>query len=73
MINNRNMVIQRQENNLVISIATTIDMKLLEGFIQYLRIVELLSQNKGTEEQAMQLAEEAKENWWEINKQQFLS
>jgi hypothetical protein len=66
------MVIQRQENNLVISIAATIDMKLLEGFIQYLRIVELLSQNKGTEEQALQLAEEAKENWWETNKQQFL-
>jgi hypothetical protein len=66
------MVIQRQEDNLVISIAATIDMKLLESFIQYLHIVELLSQNKGTEEQAMQLAEEAKENWWEINKQQFL-
>ncbi len=67
------MVIQRQENNLVISIATTIDMKLLESFIQYLRIVELLSQNRGTEEQAMQVAEEVKENWWELNKQQFLS
>lgn len=67
------MLIQRQENNLVISINTThVDMKILEGFIQYMRIMELLSQNKGTEEQAMELSEDLKSNWWENNKQQFL-
>ncbi|MFY7787142.1 MAG: hypothetical protein ACOVQA_04640 [Thermoflexibacteraceae bacterium] len=67
------MLIQRQENNLVISINTSnVDMKILEGLIQYLRVMELLSQNKGTEPQAMELAEDLKNSWWENNKKQFL-
>ena len=67
------MLIQRQENNLVISINTSnVDMKILEGLIQYLRVMELLSQNKGPEPQAMELAEDLKNSWWENNKKQFL-
>ncbi len=67
------MILQRQENNIIISINANIDMKILEGFIQYLRIVELLAQSKGTQEQAFELSEEIKENWWKANKQSFVA
>lgn len=68
------MILQRENDSITISINTAnIDMKTLEVFIQYLRHVEILAQNKGTEEQAFELSETVKQSWWEKNKQQFLA
>jgi len=41
-------------------------------FIETLRIKELLSKSKMTEEQALQLDEEMKEEWWQKNQARFL-
>jgi len=41
-------------------------------FIETLRIKELLSKSQMTEEQALQLDEEIKEEWWQKNQARFL-
>lgn len=41
-------------------------------FIETLRIKELLSKSQMTEEQALQLDEEMKEEWWQKNQARFL-
>jgi hypothetical protein len=41
-------------------------------FIEILRIKELLSKSQMTEEQALQLDEEIKEQWWQKNQARFL-
>ena len=41
-------------------------------FIETLRIKELLSKSQMTEEQALQLDEEIKEEWWQENQARFL-
>ncbi len=40
--------------------------------IEILRIKELLSKSQMTEEQALQLDEELKEEWWQKNQARFL-
>jgi len=41
-------------------------------FIETLRIKELLSKSQMTEEQALQLDEEMKEEWWQKNQARLL-
>ncbi len=41
-------------------------------FIEILRIKELLSNSQVSEEAALQLDDELKENWWQKNKDTFL-
>lgn len=43
-----------------------------ERFLERLRVEELVSQSKMTKEQAWELSEEIKQNWWEKNKDKFL-
>ncbi len=66
------MIIETLNNETIIKIPSAIDFRIVQSVIEYLRIVEILMKNQGTEEFAMQLAQEVDKNWWETNKQLFI-
>jgi len=48
------------------------DFRVVQSVVEYLQIVEMLMQNQGTEENAMQLAQEIDANWWTNNRKRFI-
>lgn len=66
------MIIETSNNETLIRIPSSIDVRIVQSIIEYLRIVEILMKNQGTEELAMQLAQEVDKNWWAANKQFFI-
>lgn len=66
------MVVETMKNETLIRIPTTVDFRIVQSIIEYLRIVEILMKNQGTEVAAMQLANEVDKNWWETNKKHFI-
>ncbi len=67
------MKIERTENELVIRLPLTSNILQLEKYINYFKVMEILSKAQGTEEQGttQKLAEEANEYWYEKNKSRF--
>ena len=47
-------------------------MEAVQKLIDYINVLEITSQNQGTEEQAAALAKEIDKNWWSENKHRFL-
>ncbi len=66
------MVITRQDRNIIIQANDSINMGAVQKLIDYINVLEITSQNKGTEEQAAELAREINKNWWSANKSRFL-
>ncbi len=67
------MVIERDNENVIIKIdASLIGMDEVQKTIDYLRILESNAQNKGTQEEADELAREINKDWWDENKHRFL-
>jgi hypothetical protein len=66
------MIIETKNNETLIRIPSSIDFRIVQSVIEYLQIVEILMKNQGTEESAMQLAQEVDKNWWATNKQLFI-
>lgn len=66
------MLVETVNNETLIRIPAAIDFRIVQSVIDYLRIVEILTTNQGTEESAVQLAQETDQNWWNANKQRFI-
>ena len=66
------MIVETTKNETLIRIPATLDYKIVQSVIEYLRIVEILMKNQGSETTAMQLAQEVDKNWWKTNKQRFI-
>ncbi len=66
------MTVETINNETLIRIPSAVDFRIIQSVIDYLRIVEISTQNQGTEELAMQLAQEVDSNWWTNNKQRFI-
>ncbi|MCD4792640.1 MAG: hypothetical protein K8R54_05355 [Bacteroidales bacterium] len=66
------MIVETVKNETLIRIPKTVDSKIVQSVIDYLRIVEILMNNKGNKESAEQLAEETDKNWWNKNKNRFI-
>ncbi len=66
------MIIETKNNETLIRIPSAIDFRIVQSVIEYLRIVEILMKNQGTDELAMQLAQEVDKNWWATNKHLFI-
>jgi len=66
------MIIETSSSETLIRIPSSIDVRIVQSIIEYLKVVEILMKNKGTEELAMQLAQEVDKNWWAANKQLFI-
>ncbi len=66
------MVIERQNENIVITPNPAINMAASQKVIDYINVLEIVAQSKGTEEESAKLAKSANTSWWEENKARFL-
>jgi len=65
--------IQRENDLFTISfLKSDIAGEFLENLLKKLEIERLLAKNRMTEEQAWELSEEIKENWWKDNQEHIL-
>jgi hypothetical protein len=66
------MIIERVENNkIVITISSDVDMFGIQRLIDYGRYLEATSQSKVKQSDIDKLADEVNENWWDQNKHRF--
>lgn len=66
------MSIERINNELLIRIPSSIDMGILQHFLDYVRVKTVSSQSVATEEEILTLSAEINKNWWTENRQHFL-
>ena len=63
------MVIERRGQDIIIRVAKEgINMTAIQKLIDYINVLEIAAQNRGTEEQAEELAKAVNANWWKENK-----
>jgi hypothetical protein len=68
-----NMIIERDKEDIVIRLnASLVDIDEVQKFADYFRLIESNAMNKGTEEEAAQLARESQKGWWEENRHRFI-
>lgn len=66
------MTLVKEQNELVLRIPENLELPLLESFLEYIRIKEILSKSNGTEEEAMLIAAEMEKDWWKNNRNRFI-
>ena len=66
------MIITRDNDNIIIKASQSINMAAVQQLIDYINVLEIASQKKGSEEEATALAEEVDKKWWMDNKHRFL-
>jgi len=66
------MIIERQNNDIIIRPNGSVNMDAVQKVIDYINAQEIVSRNKGTEEQASELARDVDSTWWRENKHRFL-
>ncbi|MEO6685483.1 MAG: hypothetical protein ABIN24_05940 [Dyadobacter sp.] len=66
------MIIERQNQDIIIKTNGSINMTAVQKVIDYINVLEIVSENGGTEEQASELAREANKNWWNQNRSRFI-
>ncbi|MBE9465102.1 hypothetical protein ACFP1I_16195 [Dyadobacter subterraneus] len=66
------MIIERQNQNIIIKASSAINMSAVQKLIDYINVLEIVTENKGTEEQALELSREANKNWWNQNRSRFI-
>lgn len=66
------MIIERTNNEVILRLPADIDTLGLQRIVDYLKYKETIKESKASEEQANQLANESKSNWWNDNKNRFL-
>lgn len=66
------MIIERTSEGILIKTTASINMKAVQKIIDYFNVLEIVSQAKGTEEQAAALADEVDKKWWTANKRRFI-
>jgi hypothetical protein len=66
------MLVERIENNrIVISMSSNVDMFGIQRLIDYGRYLEATSQSKAKQTDIDKLADEVNQNWWNDNKHRF--
>ena len=66
------MSIQRVNNEFLIKIPTSVDMGILQQFLDYVSIKTIASQSTASDEDILQIADDINKNWWVDNKQHFI-
>jgi hypothetical protein len=66
------MIIERKEQDIIIKSSGSINMNAVQKVIDYINVLEIVSENKGTEEQAAELAREVNKNWWDQNHDNYI-
>ena len=67
------MVIERDNENVIIRVnPSLVGMDEVQKVIDYFRLLESNAQNKGTQEEADELARESQKGWWNDNRHRFI-
>ena len=66
------MTIQNIDNQIIITLPSTIDLEGVQRLINYLLYKEATKDSKAKQEDVDQLAREVNKQWWEENKHRFL-
>lgn len=66
------MSIERINNEFLIKIPASIDMVILQQFLDYVRVKTIASQSNATDEDILQIANDINKNWWIENKRHFI-
>lgn len=66
------MVIEQTKEGLLIKTTAPYDIKAVQRIIDYFNVLEVVSEAKGTQEQADELASEVNKKWWAENKSKFI-
>ena len=66
------MTVERKKDEILIRLSANLDLKKIESMVEYFNLVDILSQNKGKEEDATQLAREVNKTWWKKNRSRFI-
>ena len=69
---NKTMVITRNNDSIIITPGDGINMDAVQQLIDYINVLEIAANKKGTEEEAAEMANEVNNNWWKSNKHRFL-
>lgn len=66
------MIIEQQNQDLIIWVSRPIDIRSAQKVVDYFNLMESISKNQGTEEQATELAREVHKDWWAKNRNLFV-
>ncbi len=66
------MVTERQNQDIVFRINGSVDIRAAQKLLDYFNVMETISRNQGTEEQAAELAREVDKAWWTDNRSRFI-
>lgn len=66
------MVVERQNNEIIIRLSSSMNIDIVQKMLDYFDVMDIALQNKGTEEQAAELAREVNKKWVAENKHKFL-
>jgi hypothetical protein len=66
------MVIQRTDNQIIITLPASVNLEGIERLINYLLYKEATKDSKAKQKDVDKLAREVNKKWWEENKHRFL-
>ena len=66
------MSIERINNELLIRIPSSVDVGILQQFLDYIRVKTVASQSDASDDDILALSDEINKNWWTENKHLFL-
>lgn len=66
------MLLQRSNNQITITINSSLDSFGIQRVIDYLKYLETTSKSKATQKDADALAEKVNSDWWKKNKKRFV-
>jgi hypothetical protein len=66
------MSIERINNEFLIKIPSSVDIGILQQFLDYVRVKTIASQSNALDEDILQIADDINRNWWIENKQHFI-
>jgi hypothetical protein len=66
------MISERTDKEIIFRLPVSEDAKWVERVINYLKFKEAVMNSKATEEEANQLVDQSKKDWWAKNKSRFI-
>jgi len=70
--NRKTMSIERINNEFLIKIPASVDIGILQQFLDYVRVKTIASQSIASDDDILQIADDINRNWWVENKQNFI-
>jgi len=67
------MTIESKENEIIITISSSINLEDIQRSLDFIRYKEILSKSKATQTDADQLAAQINTEWWRKNKDKYIA